>query len=76
MGVVVFFWFDDVWLSAVITIAIFGNSVTAALTGWGIPLLLEALKIDPAIAGSVILTTFTAIIGFVLFLGLGTMWLL
>jgi magnesium transporter len=76
VGVVVFFWFDDVWLSAVKTIAFFGNSVTAALTSWGIRLLLEALKIDPAIAGSVILTTFTAIIGFVLFLGLGTMWLL
>jgi magnesium transporter len=76
VGVVVFFWFDDVWLSAVITIAIFGNSVTAALTGWAIPLVLDACKIDPAIAGSVILTTFTDIIGFVLFLGLGTMWLL
>ena len=76
VGLVVFVWFSDVRLSIVITVAIFGNSVTAALAGWGVPLILNALKIDPAIAGSVILTTFTDIIGFVLFLGLGTLWLL
>ena len=76
VGIVVLFWFADMRLSVVITIAIFANSVTAAVTGWAVPLILNAYKIDPAIAGSVILTTFTDIIGFVLFLGLGTIWLL
>ncbi|MFT6408941.1 MAG: magnesium transporter [Arenicella sp.] len=76
VGIVVLLWFSDIRLSIVITMAIFVNSVTAALTGWAIPLILNAYKIDPAIAGSVILTTFTDIIGFVLFLGLGTILLL
>jgi magnesium transporter len=76
VGLVVFFWFSEIKLAMVITIAIFANSLTAVITGWGVPLILHARKIDPAIAGSVILTTFTDIIGFVLFLGLGTLWLL
>jgi magnesium transporter len=50
--------------------------VTAAFSGWAVPLLLNTYKIDPALAGSVILTTGTGIVGFVLFLGLGTLWLL
>ena len=48
----------------------------AALAGWGIPLLLQRMGIDPALAGSVILTTVTDVVGFFAFLGLATLLLL
>jgi magnesium transporter len=51
------------------------NITSAALAGTLLPVLLRALSIDPALAGSVILTTITDIVGFVSFLGLAT-WLL
>jgi magnesium transporter len=52
-----------------------GNMIIAGLTGAGIPLLLSKLKIDPALASAVIVTTFTDIAGFFLFLGLATLFL-
>jgi magnesium transporter len=51
------------------------NITSAALAGTLLPVLLRAMSIDPALAGSVILTTITDIVGFVSFLGLAT-WLL
>jgi magnesium transporter len=56
--------------------AILVNLLCAALAGWGIPLLLERMGIDPALAGSVILTTVTDVVGFFAFLGLATLLLL
>ena len=50
--------------------------ITAAFAGFAIPLVLQKLRIDPALAGTVILTTVTDIVGFVTFLGLGTYFLL
>jgi magnesium transporter len=50
--------------------------LTAAFAGFAIPLILQKLRIDPALAGTVILTTVTDIVGFVTFLGLGTIFLL
>ena len=50
------------------------NLMAAALAGTLLPVLLRALKIDPALAGSVILTTVTDLVGFVSFLGLATMF--
>jgi len=50
--------------------------LTAAFAGFAIPLILQKLRIDPALAGTVILTTVTDIVGFVTFLGLGTFFLL
>ena len=50
--------------------------ITAAFAGFAIPLVLQKLRIDPALAGTVILTTVTDIVGFVTFLGLGTFFLL
>jgi len=50
------------------------NLVTAALTGAILPLLLTRLNIDPALAGGVILTTVTDVVGFVSFLGLATIF--
>ncbi len=76
VGAVALMWFGDLELSLVIAIAIALNLIVAALSGVGIPLLLRRLRIDPALAGGVILTTVTDVIGFVAFLGLGTIILL
>jgi len=50
--------------------------MAAALTGTLLPVLLRSLNIDPALAGSVILTTVTDIVGFVSFLGLAAIFLI
>jgi magnesium transporter len=63
-------------IGAVIAIAILINICSAALAGVFIPTLLDKLKIDPALSGSVILTTVTDIVGFVAFLGLGSLFLI
>ena len=50
--------------------------VVAAAAGFSIPLLLKRMHIDPAIAGGVVLTTVTDVIGYMAFLGLGAVYLL
>jgi magnesium transporter len=72
---VTFLWFGDVIIGSVIALAIVINICVAALSGVVIPVWLEKAKIDPALSGSVILTTITDVIGFFVFLGLGS-WLL
>ena len=52
------------------------NLVVAALAGFSIPLTLKRLNIDPALAGGVVLTTVTDVIGYGAFLGLGALLLL
>lgn len=69
-------WFDNWGLGAVLGAAILINLLCAALAGLAIPLLLDRLGIDPALAGSVILTTVTDVVGFFAFLGLATVLLL
>ncbi|GGN15866.1 MULTISPECIES: magnesium transporter [Marinomonas] len=76
IGVVTLWWFESPMLGAVIGLAIIVNIFMAALSGVLIPVLLDKLRIDPALSGSVILTTVTDIAGFVAFLGLGTLLLL
>ncbi len=75
MGCVVSLWFGDWNMALVIGLAMAINITSAALAGTLLPVLLRAMSIDPALAGSVILTTITDIVGFVSFLGLAT-WLL
>lgn len=70
------YWFDSMMLGMVIGIAILVNICAAALAGVGVPVLLNKLKLDPALSGSVILTTVTDIVGFVAFLGLGALFLI
>jgi magnesium transporter len=69
-------WFGDWGIGAVLGVAILVNLLCATLAGWGIPLILERMGIDPALAGSVILTTVTDVVGFFAFLGLATLLLL
>ena len=76
IGAITGFWFDSMMLGLVISMAIVTNIISAAVAGVFIPVILVRLKIDPALSGSVILTTVTDIVGFVAFLGLGTLFLL
>ena len=69
-------WFDNFELSVIIALAILVNLVFAALAGATIPIILKKLNIDPALAGGVILTTVTDVIGFFAFLGLATIFLM
>ncbi len=68
-------WFQNWDMSVVIAMALAINLVAGALAGVLIPVLLRRMSIDPAIAGGVILTTVTDIVGYVSFLGIAT-WLL
>ena len=68
-----YFWFEDVMLSLVIALAVIVNLIFAAFSGAFLPSLLIKFKIDPALAGGVILTTITDVIGFVAFLGLASL---
>ncbi len=69
-------WFGDMSIGAVIAAALLINLFFAAASGVIIPLILRKFGIDPAIAGSVILTTVTDIVGLFAFLGLATLFLL
>ncbi|MBR9827955.1 MAG: magnesium transporter [Oceanospirillales bacterium] len=75
VGIVASVWFESAAIGLVIGLAIVINIAAAALSGVLIPILLERLNIDPALSGSVILTTVTDVVGFVAFLGLGTLLL-
>ena len=75
IGLTTYYWFADLLLSLIIALAIITNLVVAAFSGAFLPLLLSKLKIDPALAGGVILTTITDVIGFVAFLGLAALFI-
>ncbi|EDY87490.1 magnesium transporter [gamma proteobacterium HTCC5015] len=69
-------WFQDVKIGGIIGTAIMINLVAAAMAGVLIPVVLKKMNIDAALAGGVVLTTFTDIIGFMAFLGIATLILL
>mgnify|MGYP001416701530 FL=1 len=68
-------WFADWKVGAIIFAALMINMFFAALAGVSVPLLLKRAGIDPALAGSVVLTAVTDIVGFAALLGLGTLFL-
>ena len=70
------FWFGDMKIGFVIGAAIVINLVIAAFSGVVIPLVMRKINIDPALAGSVVLTTITDIVGLAAFLGLATIFLI
>jgi magnesium transporter len=76
VGAVAWLWFGDARIGLVIGAAIVINLLAAALSGVLIPLALKRMHIDPALAGGVVLTTITDVVGFLAFLGLGTAILL
>ena len=74
-GLVVAFWFDNPMLAVIMASAMVFNLLAAAIAGTLIPIILKALNADPAVAGSVVLTTVTDVVGFVSFLGLSSVLL-
>jgi len=76
VGIITVLFFSTWQVGIVIATALIISMLTAAFAGFIIPLILHKLKIDPALAGTVILTTLTDVIGFATFLGLGTIFLL
>lgn len=76
IGGVASVWFHDYRLGVIIAAAMIINLVTAAVVGTLLPVSMKAIKIDPALAGSVVLTTFTDVVGFFSFLGLATLFYL
>jgi len=75
IGLITYYWFSELLLSLIIALAIITNLIVAAFSGAFLPLLLSKLRIDPALAGGVILTTITDVIGFVAFLGLAALFI-
>jgi magnesium transporter len=69
---IVYLWFKSVFLGGVIAAALMINLIVGAISGVSLPLILEKLDIDPALAGGVILTTITDVVGFVSLLGIAT----
>ncbi|MDX5360699.1 MAG: magnesium transporter [Alphaproteobacteria bacterium] len=76
MGAVAGFWFESLPLGLVMAAAMVINMLAAGLSGVLIPVALDRLKIDPAVASSVFVTTVTDVVGFFAFLGLAALVLL
>ncbi|MCB1844575.1 MAG: magnesium transporter [Halioglobus sp.] len=69
-------WFKDWRIGAVIAGAMCINLIIAAAAGFAIPMIMKQMRIDPALAGGVVLTTVTDVVGYMAFLGLGALFLL
>lgn len=76
VGLVAWAWFGRWQLAAVLAAAMVINLCIAGVAGVVVPLALRRLRIDPALAGGVVLTTFTDCLGFAALLGLGTWFLM
>ena len=76
VGVVTYFWFGDAVIASLICIAMVINLISSAIAGIFIPIILRKFNQDPAIAGSVVVTTVTDVIGFFSFLSLATFFLI
>jgi magnesium transporter len=75
VATVAYLWFRNAKIAAVIFAAMIVNLCAAALAGVVVPLVLKRLRVDPAVAGGVVVTTVTDVVGFASLLGLGT-WVL
>ncbi|MGH6734759.1 MAG: magnesium transporter [Methyloceanibacter sp.] len=75
MAAIAYFWFGSDELGLIIGLAMIVNLFAAALAGILIPLALDALDLDPAVASGVFVTTVTDVVGFFAFLGLAALWL-
>ena len=76
VGFITYFWFEDLVLSILISCALIINLIFSVIAGVFVPLILRRLNQDPAIAGSVVVTTVTDVVGFLSFLGLATIFLI
>ena len=76
VGFVTYIWFQNTLISILISCALIINLISSVFAGVIVPLVLRKLNQDPAIAGSVVVTTVTDVIGFLSFLGLATIFLI
>ena len=76
VGLVTYLWFNDKIISFLISFALIINLISSVIAGILVPLILRKFNQDPAIGGSVVVTTVTDVIGFISFLGLATIFLI
>ena len=76
VGITTYLWFNEITLSLLISFALIINLVSSVIAGVFVPIILRSLNQDPAISGSVVVTTVTDVIGFLSFLGLATIFLI
>ena len=76
VGLVTYFWFNAITLALLISLALIINLVSSVIAGVFVPIILRHFNQDPAISGSVVVTTVTDVVGFLSFLGLATVFLI
>ena len=76
VGLVTYFWFHEITLSLLISFALIINLISSVIAGVFVPIILRSFNQDPAISGSVVVTTVTDVVGFLSFLGLATVFLI
>lgn len=76
VGAIAWLWFNQIGNALILGGAMIINLLVAAISGLAIPLVLRRLGIDPALSGSVVLTTVTGVVGFMSFLVMATIFLL
>ena len=76
VGITTYLWFNEITLSLLISFALIINLVSSVIAGVFVPIILRSVNQDPAISGSVVVTTVTDVIGFLSFLGLATIFLI
>jgi|TARA_B100001741_G_scaffold113606_1_gene93487 magnesium transporter len=75
VGFITYAWFQEITIALLISFALIINLVSSVFAGILVPLILRKFKQDPAISGSVVVTTVTDVVGFLSFLGLATIYL-
>ncbi len=76
VGAITYAWFQDMTIALLISFALVINLISSVIAGILVPLILRKLNQDPAIGGSVVVTTVTDVVGFLSFLGLATIYLI
>ena len=73
IGVLGYIWEGNFMFGIIISLAMLLNMIVATITGYLVPVVLKKFKVDPALASSIFVTTFTDVLGFFFFLGLATL---
>lgn len=74
-GVAVYFIYGNFYLGVIVLVAMIGNMIVAGVFGFLVPLILDKIHADPAVASSIFVTTATDVLGFFIFLGLATIFM-
>lgn len=74
-GVAVYFIYGNFYLGVIVLVAMIGNMIVAGVFGFLVPLVLDKIHADPAVASSIFVTTATDVLGFFIFLGLATIFM-